>query len=126
MTAPISCPSADVLRDLVQGRVSDEQAEVLENHLLHCATCLEALKSHSDGNAHEADLASRPPAVSAEFTWPQEASERVLARLYPHLTNTALPAGDTLVPDERLRGESAPSTLTEWLRFFEPPKSAGE
>jgi formylglycine-generating enzyme required for sulfatase activity len=45
MTRTTGCPDAETLQRLGVGLLSDEEAEPLEDHLLTCADCFEALKA---------------------------------------------------------------------------------
>jgi len=45
MVMAVSCPSADVLEQLVLGRITGPQGETLEDHLTRCSHCLVVLQS---------------------------------------------------------------------------------
>jgi eukaryotic-like serine/threonine-protein kinase len=78
MSAPLSCPDAARLRQLLDGRLSEQEQAELGAHLEGCAACRDTLKQMGGDEEAWFDRARRLAEARSE---PEEALHRVMAAL---------------------------------------------
>jgi hypothetical protein len=121
--APISaCPDAPRLQQFLHGLVTDREAAPLEEHLEHCATCLQTLRSlPADDTLHEAagggSGLGESPAVGAATT-------ADLIRRLKALRPARDAAGQTPTPATFNPAPASEHVAPATYDFLAPPSSA--
>lgn len=113
MSAPIACPDAELLESWLLGRLSNDEAEPLEMHVLECPVCGRRADALPARDEFIDDL--RVGSVATEMTEMPEVG-RVIRRL-TQLPRTDTPSSGTATAVPSLASEDG---------FLDPPQGPGE
>ncbi len=123
-----SCPNPQMLKQLFSGRLDDEQAVPLEEHLLHCDRCVETVS----GFVEDEDLAAASRVHKLLSNEHDDIIEQVIERAKKlRATADTVQVADTLaagIPADSVdsRVTSSPANDEPEINFLAPPQHPGE
>src|SRR5262245_45240118 len=118
MADQIGCPDVESLRRLMLGQAVADEAQLLGEHLLHCAQCAETV--HSIDATDVLVQAARAGASTA-----QHPDQSHIAALINRLQTIPAPSAAEAPPTERMAGGDTPSETdpaSDWTALLAPPQ----